>query len=207
MDDLPRRSRSVNELTEVEIVALGPETWPSLAELFEQGGDPKTCWCTFWRFSNAEAKHMTHIDNRAWLEANATANAGPPIGLVAVHGGVAVGWVSVAPREAFHRLSTSRTIPMLDGDGVWAITCFVIGRVMRGKGLSGPLLRAAIDVAARAGARTIEAYPVGITSDRVPSAAAYTGLESTFIDAGFRRVAVTTSRASGQLRVVVRRDI
>jgi hypothetical protein len=31
-------------LTPLEIVPLTPETWPALAALFEEGGDPKWCW-------------------------------------------------------------------------------------------------------------------------------------------------------------------
>jgi hypothetical protein len=41
----------------------------------------------------------------------------------------------------------------------------------------------------------------------VPAAAAYCGIESTFLKSGYRRVAETTSTAAGLPRVVVRRDL
>jgi GNAT superfamily N-acetyltransferase len=157
--------------------------------------------------TNAESKDMSTVENRAWLEARVTAD-GTPIGLVALRDGVAIGWVSLAPREDFHRLGTSRTIPTLDGDGVWSIVCFVVGRAARRHGLSAALLKAAVAYARQAGATTIEAYPVAPPPDgRVSAASAYTGVESTFLDAGFTRVSETTSKAGGARRVIVRLEV
>jgi GNAT superfamily N-acetyltransferase len=193
-------------VADLDIVPLDPETWPSLAELFEQGSDPAHCWCTFWRFTNAESAGMSEADNRAWLQA--TAASDPPAGLVAIRDGAAVGWVGLAPREEFNRLHRSRTIPMIDGDAVWSITCFVIGRAARRQGLASDLLSAAIELAAECGAGVLEAYPVApAPGKRMPSASGYTGFESTFLAAGFARVSETSSSAGGAPRVVVRRDL
>lgn len=148
---------------------------------------------------------MSSTDNRGWLERHALADAGLPIGLVALRDERAIGWTSLAPRAEFHRLSRSRGIPMLDGTDVWSVTCFVIAKAARGEGLSGQLLRAATAFATAHGAGVLEAYPVSVPdSTRVPPANAYTGVESTFLAAGFQRVAETTSTAAGFPRVVVR---
>jgi GNAT superfamily N-acetyltransferase len=189
---------------------LDSSLWPSLRNMFEQGGDPKNCWCTFWRFPNAQLAPMSTEDKRAWLKAAADAGTASDQttapGLVAHEDGRALGWVSVAPRGDYGRLAKSRTIPMIDGDDVWSIVCFAIGREGRGRGLSSRLLSTAAHFATGSGAGVLEAYPVAVpTGARIPAAAAYSGVESLFLAAGFTRVAETTSTASGYPRVVVRR--
>jgi GNAT superfamily N-acetyltransferase len=196
-------------VSDIEIVPLAAPTWPSLASLFEKGGDPARCWCAFWRFPQSESAQMSTADNRSWLESQAVGRNGElPAGLVALADGQAVGWVSMAPRERFRRLARSRGIPMIDGEDVWSVTCFVVDKSRRGRGLSSELIDAAAGFAKAHGAAVIEAYPVAAPSDaRVPAAAAYTGIESLFLRAGFERVAETTSTAGGFPRVVVRRSL
>jgi GNAT superfamily N-acetyltransferase len=197
-------------MSEIVVTPLDTSLWPSLREMFDQGGDPKNCWCTFWRFANAQLGPMSTDDKRAWLQRTADAATGDDQttapGLVAHEDGRVLGWVSVAPRTDYHRLAKSRTIPMIDGDDVWSIACFAIGREGRGLGLSARLLAAAADFATVNGAAVLEAYPVAVPAEaRIPAAAAYSGVESLFLTAGFSRVAETTSSASGYPRVVVRR--
>jgi GNAT superfamily N-acetyltransferase len=197
---------------EIAVTPLDTSLWPSLRDLFEQGGDSKICWCRFWRFTNAESSGLSVDDRRAWLQqatvaATADGRAIAP-GLVAHADGQVLGWVSLAPRNDYGRLARSRTIPMIDGEGVWSVICFVIGRAARGRGLSSVLLSAAVDFAASNGAEVLEAYPAAVPAgERIPSSAAYSGVESLFLAAGFSRVAETSSSAAGFLRVVVRRDL
>ena len=87
----------------MEIRPLDRETWPALAELFAAGGDPKWCWCQWWRKRNANWTNTTAEDNRADLERLATADPAP--GLVALREGRAIGWVGLGPREDFDRLA------------------------------------------------------------------------------------------------------
>jgi GNAT superfamily N-acetyltransferase len=197
---------------EIAVTPLDTSLWPSLRDLFGQGGDPKSCWCTFWRFTNAESAGLSIEDRRAWLQQTtdaATADEGAIApGLVAHEDGQVLGWVSLAPRNDYGRLAKSRTIPMIDGEGVWSVACFVIGRAARGRGLASQLLSAAVDYAADNGAAILEAYPAAVTAgERIPASAAYSGVESLFLSAGFTRVAETSSSAAGTLRVVVRKDL
>jgi GNAT superfamily N-acetyltransferase len=193
-------------LDNLTIVRLDPDNWPTLAELFQQGGDPKNCWCTFWRMTNAEAAGLDAEDRKNWLKDRAEAD--PAVGLVALRDGAAVGWVSVGPREDFGRLPTSRTIPFVAGEGVWAVKCFVVAKAVRRQGLAPRLLNAAIAAASAQGAKVIEAHPIAPQPDhRVPAAKAYTGVESMFLSAGFSRVAESASNTGGLLRTVVRRTV
>jgi GNAT superfamily N-acetyltransferase len=75
------------------------------------------------------------------------------------------GWVAVEPRTAYPKLRTSR-VPWSGrdedngDDGIWAVTCFVVRKDYRGRGLTCPLARATIDFARERGARALEAYPM-----------------------------------------------
>jgi GNAT superfamily N-acetyltransferase len=189
----------------MDIQPLSADTWPALADLFAAGGDPKWCWCQFWRKPGSNWSNTTAADNRADLERLAAADPAP--GLVAVRDGVAVGWVGLGPRDAFPRLARSRTLPQLPGDDVWVINCFVVARTARRGGVAKALLSAAVDYAAAHGARVVEGYPVSTGGSRISSSSLYTGTATMFEDAGFTKAAASTSKASsGTPRVVMRRD-
>jgi GNAT superfamily N-acetyltransferase len=199
-------------VTEIAVTPLDTSLWPSLRDMFEQDGDSKNCWCTFWRFTNAESSGLSTDDRRAWLQhatdaATADERTIAP-GLVAHEDGQVLGWVSLAPRQDYGRLAKSRTIPMIEGEAVWSVTCFVIGRAARGRGQASILLSAAVEFAAGNGAAVLEAYPAAVPAgQRIPASAAFSGVESLFLAAGFARVAETDSSTAGFPRVVVRRAL
>jgi GNAT superfamily N-acetyltransferase len=131
----------------------------------------------------------------------------PAPGLLAYRDGRVIGWVSVAPREDYDRLTHSRVRPKLDDVGVWCVVCFVVSRTARGEGLTTRLLDAATEYARSHGAPALEAYPVDPGTGRVPSALGYTGLLSTFEAAGFEVVRRIDSPQSTVQRVIVRLDL
>ena len=114
---------------------------------------------------------------------------GPVPGLLAYADGNTVGWVSVGPRRDFARLQRSRVTKPVDDVPVWAITCFVIHRHFRRKGVATALLRAAVDHARDHGAPAIEGYPVEPRKDEMPDIYAWMGLASMFEAAGFIEIA------------------
>ena len=190
----------------MRIVPASPALWPAVAELFSAGGDPRWCWCQFWRKPGSNWTNTTADDNRANLQAQVGLDPAP--GLVALRDGRAVGWVGLGPREGFGRLARSRTIPQLPGDGVWVVNCFVVARTARRTGVASALLAAAVAYAREQGARTLESYPVETGGSRISPASAYMGTAALFERAGFRLASATTSKAGGGLsRVVVRRDL
>ncbi len=187
----------------MEIRPASPALWPALTELFSVG-DPKWCWCQFWRKTGSNWTNTSVDDNRASLRELLSGEPAP--GLVAVRDGRAIGWVGFGPREAFPRLARSRTLPTLPGDGVWVINCFVVARTARRSGVARALLDAAVAYARTHGARILEGYPVATDGGRIPSASVYTGTVSMFEGAGFEVAAPTSSKASvGTPRVVMRR--
>ena len=122
-----------------------------------------------------------------------------PVGLLALQDGVAIGWISVAPREQFARLETSRIHKRIDDEKVWSITCFFIKKEFRNQGLSLQLLEAAKSFAKKNRIKILEAYPVRPYANKMPDAFAWTGIYSTFLKSGFRVVS-EASKAKPMMR-------
>ena len=172
-----------DEPLEVDIHPLTRKRVDDLAALFAEGGDPKRCWCAFWRVRGAGWNEWTAAKNRPVVEGLAGRRPAP--GLVAYADGRAVGWVSLGPREDFERLEHSKVLARVDDRPVWSIVCFVVSRSVRGRGVARALLAAAIDYARAQGATMLEAYPVDPSRGRVPAASAFMGPLSMFEDEGF----------------------
>lgn len=199
------------------IEPLGDANWELLAALFREGGDPRWCWCQFWRLRSKDFVALKVPQLRERLHEQARSDIPP--GLVALEPADgadgpdrvarAVGWVGFGPRVDFQRIVRSRVIPTIDDRPVWSITCFAISESHRGRGLGSALLGAAIDHARAAGAPGIEAYPVALEPGQLISAAtAYTGTLPMFERAGFRVVADNASdRTALHRRVVVRLEL
>lgn len=169
------------------------QSWSDFARLFESRGGPKSCWCMVWRSTAAEAKQHDGANRRAAMKSRI--DTGVPVGILAYHEGAPVAWCSIAPRDTYRPLGGPEATT---AERVWSLACFFIKREFRGKGLTGELLRAAIDHAARHGATVVEAYPVDPDS---PSYR-FMGFIETFKKAGFHEVG-----RAGQRRHVMRLPI
>jgi GNAT superfamily N-acetyltransferase len=190
----------------IEILPLTPERWADVTALFDEGGDPKTCSCMFWRVRSKDWSFANAAEARNGLHELVAADRDPAPGLLAYADGRPVGWVSVAPRSDYGRLVNSRVRPPIDDRPVWSIVCFVVSRSARGQGLTTRLLDAAMDYAIERGAPPLEAYPVAVGAGRIPAAVGYTGLLSTFLAAGFEVVREIDSPGATVQRVIVRRE-
>jgi len=190
----------------LDIRPLTPDLWPALAALFEEGGDPKWCWCMFWRSRNVDFGRSTAASNREALHALAGRESAP--GLVAMDDdGTALGWVSLGPREDFERLERSRVRPRIDDVAVWAIVCFVVAKRGRRRGVAAQLLDGAIAHAREHGAPALEGYPVDTTTGKPSAATLYSGTLSTFLRAGFRDARIVDSPQATVQRTIVRLDL
>ncbi|RAS68992.1 acetyltransferase (GNAT) family protein [Lentzea atacamensis] len=167
----------------MKVVELTQETWPLAEALFSTSKTVEWCFCTWFMQTNAEMKAN---DNREVLRAR----LGSPIGLLAVDGAEAVGWVAVAPRASYSRLARSKiTAPISDDiSGVWSVTCFYVRRSARGKGVTSLLLDSAVQHAADAGAKSVEGYPIDTEGRSLQAGELYHGRLAMFLDAGFQLV-------------------
>lgn len=191
---------------DLHIEPLTPDRWDDVVRLFGDNGAYGNCWCTWFRqtakdFSAGCADRGA--GNRDFLRRLTDAGRRP--GLIAYREGAPVGWVSVAPLDEFGRVLRSPTLKpeATPPPTTWAIVCFYIPRNERRTGVTGVLLRAAVDYATACGATRIEAYPVDTHGhERVESAGLFTGKLDWFEHAGFAEVRRRSSR-----RPVVARDL
>ena len=161
---------------------LTPDRLPALAELFHDNRTTSCCWCMYWRIGSAY---------RNSCETNQTAfenvvKQGPPPGLLAFIGDIPVGWCQLTPRATLPYLDKTRQLPRIDDVPVWSISCFYIRKGFRKRGVTHALIAKALQVAKRAGAPAVEAYP--LDADVTPSSS-FTGYLSTFQRAGFKIIA------------------
>jgi GNAT superfamily N-acetyltransferase len=193
----------------LEIVPLTRDRLADLAALFGQGGDPKWCWCAFFRVRGMDFSTATAAGNRRSFERSlrASATEGREPGLIAYRDGEAVGWVSVGPRDDYERLQHSKVLAPVDDRPVWSIVCFVVGRKARGQGIAAALLDAAVDYARDHGATLLEAYPIETDGGLVPSASAFKGTLAMFERAGFEVVERRRANSVSAARPIVRRAI
>ncbi len=164
---------------------LTPDLWPAFEDLFGPNGACYGCWCMYWRIGAAYHKRPRE-ENKA--EFHALVKSGPPPGLLAFDGDLAVGWCQLTPRDALPWLNRDRRLKRVDDAAVWSISCFYVRRGYRRRGVAAALIAAAVEAAKSAGAPAVEAYPAKGSEGR-SDAALYTGVLSTYRRLGFKAVA------------------
>jgi GNAT superfamily N-acetyltransferase len=133
--------------------------------------------------------------------------AGSTSGLVGYLDGEPVGWVAVQPRTAYPKLATGRIVwrgraEDKQDDTVWAVTCFVVRKGFRKRGLTYPLAAATVGYARGQGARAVEGYPMRTEPGKETTwGELHVGSVQVFAEAGFREVSTPSLR-----RVVMRVD-
>jgi GNAT superfamily N-acetyltransferase len=193
----------MSEPPAIDVRPLTPKRFPDLASLFEEGGDPKWCWCMYFRTRGRDWSNSTAAGNRDELKALTKRDLAP--GLVAYRDDLAVGWVSLAPREDYERLANAKILAPVDDVPVWSIVCFVVSRRARGQGVAANLLDSAMEYARSHGATTLEAYPVEVAKgQRIPAANAFHGTLTMFERAGFTVVERRQWNATTPVRPIVR---
>lgn len=171
---------------QIEVRTLTPELWPHLTDVFGSKGACGGCWCMYWRIGGAYRKQSSRSNKTAF---HRVVKKGPPPGLLAFKGNLAVGWCQLTPREALPWLNRTWRLKPVDRMPVWCISCFYIRKGYRKQGITSALIQAAVKEARKAGAPALEAYP--LDGDLSPSASG-TGYASTFARAGFRVIARRT---------------
>jgi GNAT superfamily N-acetyltransferase len=150
----------------------------------------------YWRIGRAERSRPPEQNKAAFRE---VVKRGPPPGLLAFDGNMAVGWCQVTPRDAVPRLDRVWRLKRVDDLPVWSLSCLYVRKGYRKKSITSALISAALKAAKGAGAPALEAYP--FDADVSPSASG-TGYASTFARAGFKTVACRT-----RARPIMRHDL
>jgi GNAT superfamily N-acetyltransferase len=168
---------------ELSIQPLTPDLWPAFEELFSGHWPVNGCWCMYWRIGNAYRQRPPEANKAEFCELVKT---GPPPGLLVFDGERAVGWCQLTPRADPPWLDHNWRLKRADDLPVWSLSCFYVRKGYRKRGITSALITAALEVAKRAGAPALEAYP--LASDLTPSSSS-TGFVSTFERLGFKIIA------------------
>src|SRR5262245_12889778 len=144
-------------MSRIEVRPLTSESWNDFARLFEARGSPHFCWCTPYRFRDAQK--LSSAEKKARMRslvASAT-----PVGVLAYDAGEPVGWCSIAPRQTYVRLERSRTMPRATPPDTctWTVLCFFVKRSHRARSITRELLEGAVAYARARGAEVVEGYP------------------------------------------------
>jgi GNAT superfamily N-acetyltransferase len=172
--------------TMLQFHPVTPDRWSDFEKLFGMSGACAGCWCMWWRLTRSEFSQKQYDGNKRAIRKIIATGQEP--GILAYIGGEPIGWCAVAPREAYPTLERSRNLKSVDDEAVWSVTCFYMARGYRKQGITRPLLAAAVRFAQAQGARIVEGYPIDNQGRKKDSVSVFTGLASTFTQAGFVEV-------------------
>lgn len=200
----------MDSTAQITVVPANEASWDDLQLVFGDRGEASTCQCQWFRSEPGEFG-ATPLDVKRDRHRSQTncghPEAGETSGLVAYLDGEPAGWCAVQPRTSYVRLQrnripwTGRSEDRLD-DGVWSVTCFVVRKGFRNRGVSRALAAATVDFARLRGATAVEGYPKVVEPGKeVIWGQLYVGSRTIFEAAGYSEVSQPTPR-----RVVMRID-
>ncbi len=140
----------------LEVRPATADLWDDVRTVLQPKKSAHTCWCMAWRLTTGEYGRMTAEERGEHLR-TLTEKADPPPGVLGFLDGEVAGWCNVAPRRRLDRLTASKTITPVDDLPVWSVTCFVVRKEHRGKGVASGLLEGAVEHARAHGAPAVEA--------------------------------------------------
>jgi GNAT superfamily N-acetyltransferase len=178
----------------VNVEPLSESNADAWAALFERSGSP--CFCRWWHFTGTKnewlARCAEHPElNRDEQRALVARRAPEAAGLVAIDGGVAIGWMKLVPRVRLPKLlnlGPYRSLPRDLDEPVWSIGCFLVDPARRHHGVASALIRGSFDHVRAQGGTAIEAYPRR-TDHQLHDEEAWMGTASLFARHGFVEVA------------------
>lgn len=195
-------------MTEAEVTVdgyvvrpLGADTWDAFAQLTERhNGVWGGCWCTWFHTMHGE-KTFDDQGNRALKER--LVGEGRAHAALVFDGDAAVAWCQYgSPDELpniYHRKEYEAS---LDRRPDYRLTCFFVDKKYRRKGMAGVALQGALQLIARAGGGTVEAYPHQTEGKKVSASFLYSATRGLFEQAGFAYV-----RPKGKKNCVMRMEV
>jgi GNAT superfamily N-acetyltransferase len=168
---------------QLKVKSLTPKLWPAFEDLFGKKGACNGCWCMNWRIGREYSRRPPEANKADFKE---IVKRGPPPGLLAFEGDLAVGWCQLTPRSALPWLDRQWRLKRVDDLPVWSISCFYVRKGYRRKGVTLALIQGAVKAVKNAGAPALEAYPLDAT---LTGSSSWTGFASTFERLGFKTVA------------------
>jgi len=195
------------EALEYSTKELTKDTLPDFERLFEKHPAPGAfmCWCMYHQRARplAVSKQQHSRVKRAARnrqQKRELVENGRSHGILVYSKGEPVGWCQYGSREELPRLDSDRSYRRLAPEGdmkrLWRITCFVVDKKYRERGVASAALKAALEAIRSKGGGLVEAYPI----IRWGAYREYLGTVSMFQKEGFKIVA-----PFGKSNVVMRR--
>ncbi|HEY3311811.1 MAG TPA: GNAT family N-acetyltransferase [Anaerolineales bacterium] len=165
------------------VKTLDESTWPDFARLVEKhNGVWGGCWC----ISFHQKGTGTALQNRLEKEQRVRENRAHAA--LVCDGSTAVGWCKFGPTDELPRIKLKKDyLDGLTGLPDWSITCFLVGRDYRHKGVAAIALKGALQGIARLGGGTVESYPEDVQARSASGSFLYNASISIFERLGFQR--------------------
>ncbi len=183
----------------LSIRRLTPERRDDFLQFFEGAAfadnpEWKSCYCQFLYVDHSRVDWSTRTAAENRSAACDRIGCGRMQGLLAYHDENVIGWCNAAPRTLLDAFADE---PDPDAERLGQITCFVIAREHRRRGVARALLSAACDMLREQGLTVAEASP---SRQAATDAERHYGPLSLYLSAGF-----TVHREDGDLVIVRRR--
>jgi len=195
-------------VSEYSTKELSKQTWSDFERLFKTHPAPGAhpCWCMYSHRRGPEPKRDDGDSRVKWIERNrrekkALLEQGCSHGILVYAHGEPVGWCQFGLSEELPRIEKNpryRKFTSEGGGSLWRITCFVVHKKYRRRGVARTALKAAVAAIRNAGGGLVEAYPI----KRWGGYQEYRGTMSMFEKEGFQIVAPL-----GASNVLMRRAI
>ena len=139
----PRTQRMSTRLGgKLTVRPLTPDLWSAFVDLFGTKGACSRCWCMYWRIGAAYRQRPAEKNKAAFRRVVAQ---GPPPGLLAFHGDLAVGWCQLTPRDEVPWLDREWRLERVDDIAASGLlSCFYIRQGFRKQGVTSALIAAAL---------------------------------------------------------------
>jgi GNAT superfamily N-acetyltransferase len=185
--------------TKFDVKELGSPTWPAFVRVMEKhNGVWNGCWCV--AFHVARKEEPATADERRTLKEKLVRGGRSHAALV-FDGGDVAGWCQFGPpSELPARMGSFTRLGAKLPD--WRITCFFVDRDHRRMGVADAALAGALRMIAARGGGTVDGYPVSTGEKRYSSSFLWSGTESMFTKAGFRRLG-----SLGTTKLVMRKRV
>jgi GNAT superfamily N-acetyltransferase len=158
---------TASQVPEYKTRELSKKTWPDFERLFSRRNGWDFCWCMHFHRSRiwpgsdklrrAERSVRNRRDKRALVETGRTH------GILVYADNEPIGWCQYGPREELPRVDESRHYRQPgrdDSTKLWRITCFVVDKRYRRRGVASVALKAALQAIRKRGGGMVEAYPI-----------------------------------------------
>ena len=170
------------------LVRLSGDNMGDFVSFQDSGCDYGPCYCMYWWVDPGTWGGLTATEKL--LMRNRMSAKGRFDGYLLYGDDTVVAWCQCAPRDEFPHIDDLFDIK--HEEGVWAVTCFLVKKGMRNRGIMETMLGMVLEDLRGRGARAVEAYPRRL--DSFDEMYAWNGPEQAYIDSGFRFIKYVEGR-------------